>query len=112
MRRREFIGAVVVAALAVAVMGSARAAERTRSHRIAVVVPLQPVAELTASGEPFWQVFFNEFRRLGYVEGNNLLIERYSGGGRAAHYPELARAIVSRNPDLIIAFTNILTLDF
>ena len=41
---------------------------------------------------------------MGYVEGRNLLIERYSGEGRAAHYPDLARQIVSRNPDLIIAF--------
>jgi putative ABC transport system substrate-binding protein len=90
---------------------AARAAERKSSHRIAIVQQ-GPVAEITASGEPFWQVFFNELRRLGYVEGNNLLIERYSGEGRAAHYPELARAVVSRNPDLIIIFTNNLALDF
>ena len=44
---------------------------------------------------------FEELLRLGlgYVEGRNLLIERYSGEGRAAHYPELVRAVVSRNPD-------------
>jgi putative ABC transport system substrate-binding protein len=40
------------------------------------------------------------------------LIERYSGEGRAAQYPDLARDIVRRNPDLIIAFTTELTLDF
>jgi putative ABC transport system substrate-binding protein len=49
---------------------------------------------------------------LGYVEGQNLLIERYSGEGRDSYYPELARAVVSRNPDLIIAFTSNLVLDF
>ena len=54
---------------------------------------------------------FEELTRLGYVEGRNLLIERYSGEGRAAHYPELAREIVSRNPDLIIAFSPFLVLD-
>jgi putative tryptophan/tyrosine transport system substrate-binding protein len=43
---------------------------------------------------------------LGYVEGRNLLIERYSGEGRAQHYPDLARQIVSRSPDLIIAFSS------
>src|SRR5262249_10759321 len=41
-----------------------------------------------------------------------LLIERYSGGGRAAHYPELVRAAVSRNPDPLIALSNNLVLDF
>jgi ABC-type uncharacterized transport system substrate-binding protein len=45
---------------------------------------------------------------LGYIEGQNLVIERYSGEGRAAYYPELARAVVHRNPDV----TTNLTLDF
>jgi putative ABC transport system substrate-binding protein len=52
-----------------------------------------------------------ELTRLGYVEGRNLLIEHYSGEGRAAHYPDLARQIVSRNPDLIIAFSSNFALD-
>jgi putative ABC transport system substrate-binding protein len=53
-----------------------------------------------------------ELTRLGYVEGRNLLIERYSGEGRAAHYPDLARQIIGQNPDLIIAISSNLTLDF
>ena len=65
-----------------------------------------------AGGAPFFEALFNELRRLGYVEGQNLLIERYSGEGRASHYPDLAREVVSRNPDLIIAITNNLVLDF
>jgi putative ABC transport system substrate-binding protein len=40
------------------------------------------------------------------------LIERYSGEGRAAHYPDLARDVVRRNPDLILAITLGVTLDF
>jgi putative tryptophan/tyrosine transport system substrate-binding protein len=56
---------------------------------------------------------FNELRRLGYIEGQSLLIERYSGEGRAAHYPDLAREVVSRNPDVILSIgSNELTLDF
>jgi putative ABC transport system substrate-binding protein len=54
---------------------------------------------------------FEELTRLGYVEGRNLLIERYSGEGRADHYPDLARQIVSRNPDLIIAINSFFVLD-
>ena len=49
---------------------------------------------------------WDEFRRLGYVEGQNLLIERFSGEGPAAHYPDLARDVVRRNPDVIVAFKN------
>jgi putative ABC transport system substrate-binding protein len=39
------------------------------------------------------------------------LIERYSAEGRAAHNPELARDVVHRNPDVIVAFTNKPVLD-
>jgi putative ABC transport system substrate-binding protein len=53
-----------------------------------------------------------ELTRLGYVEGRNLLIERYSGEGRAAHYPDLARLIIGQHPDLIIVISSNLTLDF
>ena len=31
---------------------------------------------ITQSGDAFWQSLFDELRRLGYVEGQNLLIER------------------------------------
>jgi putative tryptophan/tyrosine transport system substrate-binding protein len=48
-------------------------------------------------------VILKELHRLGYIEGQNLLIERYSGEGRALRYPELAGDVVRRNPDLIIA---------
>jgi putative ABC transport system substrate-binding protein len=76
--------------------------------RIAFAHPTVPVADQNqaSKGFPAISAVFEELTRLGYVEGRNLLIERYSGEGRAAHYPDLARQIVSRNPDLIIAFTS------
>ncbi len=40
-----------------------------------------------------YREFFHELRRLGYVEGENLAIARYSGGGKAATYQELADTI-------------------
>jgi putative tryptophan/tyrosine transport system substrate-binding protein len=70
-----------------------------------------PIKIRRAKGPSQIPAVFEELTRLGYVEGRNLLIERYSGEGRAAHYPDLARQIVSRNPDLIIAFNNNLVLD-
>src|SRR5262249_21688756 len=45
-------------------------------------------------------------------EGDNLLIERFSGEGRAAHFPDLAQEVVRRKPDVIMAFSTNLTLDF
>jgi len=39
--------------------------------------------------------FFSELRRLGYVEGENLIIERYSADGHHERYANLAREIVT-----------------
>jgi putative tryptophan/tyrosine transport system substrate-binding protein len=107
MRRREFITLVggAVAAWPLAALGKAQ--------RIAIVAPAIPVSKMTETGGyPLFSELFNELRRLGYVEGQSLLIERYSGEGRAAHFRDLAQDVVSRNPDVIFAFTNDLVLDF
>ena len=102
MRRRNLIFGL----LAVATVGGVRAEQGRKAHRIAIVHPTHP-------SEPFILAFSNELRRLGYVEGANLFIERYSGEGRASHYADLARDVVSRNPDVIISSgTNEFTLDF
>ena len=109
IRRNLIIGLL----LAVATSGSAVAQQSAKVHRIAVVHPSHPVTSLTeTSFSPGIRAIFIELRRLGYIEGKNLLIERYSGEGRAAHYPELARNVVTRNPYLIIAVGDDLVLDF
>ena len=109
MRRRNLLFGL----LAVAAMGTAHAQQRGKVHRIAFVHPSHPVATLTeTSPSPVIGAIFTELSRLGYVEGKNILIERYSGGGRAWGAPELARDVVRRNPDLIMAFGTPLTLEF
>jgi putative ABC transport system substrate-binding protein len=59
-------------------------------YQIAIAHPSAPVADINqaSKGSVLFPAFFEELIRLGYVEGRNLLIERYSGEGRAAHYPE------------------------
>ena len=111
MRRRNLILGLLLAVATTA--GSAFAQQSAKVHRIAVVHPSHPVASLTeTSFSPGIRAIFTELRRLGYIEGKNLLIERYSGEGRAAQYPDLARDVVARNPDLIIAINDFLVLDF
>jgi putative ABC transport system substrate-binding protein len=109
MRRRDFIAGLMFAG----VTGRAQAQQTWKVYRIAFAHPTAPVADQNQAsrGSLAIPAVFEELTRLGYVEGRNLLIERYSGEGRAAHYPDLARQIVSRNPDLIIAFNNFLVLD-
>jgi putative ABC transport system substrate-binding protein len=59
---------------------------------------------------PGWAALFNELRRLGYVEGSNLIVDRYSGEGREERYAELCREVVRTNPNLIVAVTGRLVL--
>jgi ABC-type uncharacterized transport system substrate-binding protein len=109
VRRREIIAGLLV----VAAMYRAQAQQTGKVYRIAIVSPATPVAELTETGGlPFWRAFFEELRRLGYVEGQNLVVERHSGEGRTEHYAELVRDVVRSNPDLIWVSTPRLVLDF
>jgi putative tryptophan/tyrosine transport system substrate-binding protein len=109
MRRRDFIGGLMFAAAT----GRAQAQQTGKVYRIAFAHPTAPVADINqaSKGPLAIPAIFEELTRLGYVEGRNLLIERYSGEGRAARYPDLARQIVSRNPDLIIAISTFFVLD-
>jgi putative ABC transport system substrate-binding protein len=56
-------------------------------------------------GLPTFAAFFKELRQLGYIEGGNLRVERYSGEGRTENYAELARDAVLAHPELIFTFS-------
>ena len=60
---------------------------------------------MTEAKDPYFRAFFAELRRLGYVEGQNLVVERRSGEGRPARFPELAREVVQLQPDLIFVIS-------
>jgi putative ABC transport system substrate-binding protein len=110
MQRREFItlfgGTAATWPLAV------RAQQPAKMKRIAYVHPATKVSELSVSGPPRYRAFFEEISRLGYVEGQNLGVERYSGEGQPERYAELARDVVNTQPDLILAVGARLSLDF
>src|SRR6267142_2339496 len=109
MRRRDFITALGTAATWPL---AARAQQPTKMKRIAFVHPSNKVSELSVSGSRSFRVFFEELSRLGYVEGQNLGVERFSGEGRPERYAELARDVVNTHPDLILAVGGRLSLDF
>ena len=67
---------------------------------------------MTINGRRTFRAFFEELGALGYIEGRNLLVERYSAEGQHDHYPELARDVVSARPDLIVAMSGLLTAEF
>ncbi|MBR0799276.1 ABC transporter substrate-binding protein [Bradyrhizobium jicamae] len=105
MRRREFITGTA----ATAAMGFARptfAQTETRLpaiKRIAMVHPSEPPEGLSINGRPAYKAFFGELNKLGYNEGQNLILERYSAFGHSNGYEDVARAIVAGHPDLIVS---------
>ncbi len=110
MERREFIRLFGGAAAAWPFAGRA---QQPTTRRIAIFHPAIPTALLTETGAgSAWRAFFGELRRLGYVEGENLIIERYSAEGHHERYADLAREIVSRNPDVIVTGTNPVVIAF
>ena len=100
MRRRHFI---VLIGGAAAWPLAARAQQSSRMKRIAIVSPATKIGDMGVNGSRVYRVFFEELSRLGYVEGQNLVVERYSGEGRIEHYADLARDVVNTHPDLIFS---------
>jgi putative tryptophan/tyrosine transport system substrate-binding protein len=110
MRRREFIGLVGSAAAAWPL--ATRAQQPARMQRIAFVHPFAKVSEMNVNNQTYQRAFFEELIRLGYIEGQNLGLERYSGEGQSERYAELVRNVVNTHPDVIVTLGARLSLDF
>jgi len=108
MRRREFLITLVLSAT----IPCAHAQQPGKLYRIAIVHPSAPLAEMTDTGNRRFSALFKELRRLGYVEGQNIVVERYSGAGRTEHYSELANEVVRHKPDLILTISSRMVVNF
>lgn len=93
-------------------MRAAIAQQPAKMRRIAIVHPSRKVGELTINGPILYKVFFEELSRLGYVEGQNLAVDRYSAEGQPERYVGLAREVVGSHPDLILALSGSIALAF
>jgi putative tryptophan/tyrosine transport system substrate-binding protein len=110
MKRREFItllGGVAAWPLAArAQQPGYSTGQRPKTHRIAVVALATPIALITETGPNLdFRDFFLELRRLGYVEGENLLVHRFSAEGDPNLYSEVVAAVIRSAPDVIFAFS-------
>lgn len=92
MDRRAFVDMVATCLLVTPL--SARAQQTGKVRRLAIL------SAGTVSSD--WPVF-HALRELGWVEGQNLLIERRSAGGKAELVPGLAGELVQLRPDVILA---------
>jgi ABC-type uncharacterized transport system substrate-binding protein len=104
MTARVLVGFLALGLLAVPLAVEAQPASKV--YRIAIVNSAQPIGEMTESANPSLRAFFGEMRRLGYVEGQNLVVERRSALGRPERFPEIAAEVVRLNPDVIVVGPN------
>ena len=97
MDRRTLLGSSL-ALLAVPMRAFAQAPARV--FRIGFLGGSSPTSP---ESRHVWQAFLEELRRLGYVEGRNMVLEGRYYGDRLEQLPALAAELVQREVDVIVA---------
>jgi ABC-type uncharacterized transport system substrate-binding protein len=107
MRRRHFI---MLLGAAVAAEPEPVYPQAKKVHRLAIASPVEPTVDLTITGH--LRGFFERMHSHGHVEGRNLVVERYSAGGRTEQFAGMAREVVRSEPDAILTWSTPLTREF
>jgi len=94
MNRRAFFGTLAGSLLAAPLVAEA---QQVGVHRVGLLLQASP----PPSGTP--GLFTVAMRDLGYVEGQNVVIERRWAEGRNERFPTLAAELVALKPDVIVA---------
>jgi hypothetical protein len=98
MRRRYFI----VGAISATAVSRAAAQAITNSPRLAIFSPFEPNGLMHEGSENRgYRTLFEELRRLGHVDGQNLTVERYSREQNSSGPAALVAEVVRSNPDVI-----------
>ena len=81
--------------------GLGRAHAPARLPRLAIVNPINRTEEMSRLAT--YRSFFEELARLGYEEGRNLTVERWSAEGKAERFREIAQQVAHSKPDVVFA---------
>jgi putative tryptophan/tyrosine transport system substrate-binding protein len=98
--RREFIGTLMAGLLAAPLAAGAQQAAKV--YRVGLLGGSPPNSP---GGRIAWEGFFQGMRELGYVEGQNILVEGRFYGDHTERLPALAAELVQLNVDVIVAGT-------
>jgi ABC-type uncharacterized transport system substrate-binding protein len=94
MKRRDF----VAGAISIAAMSRVAAQTAGKSQRLAIVSPSEPTALMR---EDRGYRVLAELRRLGRVEGQGLIVDRYGKEQNTSDLAALAAEVVRSDPDVI-----------
>ena len=100
--RRELITLLGGAALAWPF--AARGQQAPKVHRVGVFMSSVPVTEMMGPDpiDPVNRALMHRLRELGYIEGQNLVLDRWSAEGNFGRIDEIATKLVGRKPDVIV----------
>lgn len=101
IRRRHFVTAVGVL---VAFPPLVLAQQARKLHRVALILTTSPISEMAGSEpvHPGTRAFLQELLARGYIEGQNILVERRSAEGHSERFPSIVRELVSLKTDVIV----------
>jgi putative ABC transport system substrate-binding protein len=94
------LGALVLALFVLAQPLAAEAQQAAKVFRIGILGHFPPTEPEVSR---LWEGFLQGLRELGYVEGQNIVIERRYSEGRFERLPALAAELVGLRVDLILA---------
>ena len=102
MIRRQFLASGIIY---VGHQCSAKAFQGDSVHKLAVLHPSEPLENLTIKSSNLVGNALKHLEKLGYIEGKNLEISRYSALGSTEKLRELAATVVLAKPDVILAIS-------
>jgi len=107
MDRRTFIGTLAGGLLAAPLAAEAQPAGKV--YRVALVFSSSPVSEMAGTNppHPHARAFFQGLRDRGYVEGQNIIIERRSGEGKVERLREVLAELVRLQMDVLVVATTV-----
>jgi putative ABC transport system substrate-binding protein len=98
MRRRDFIRVIAGSAAAAAFPATARTQQRSNVPRVGYLFSFT-----RAEGEHLWEACRQGLRDLGYVEGQNIILEPRLAEGHNERLQNLATELVQLKVDVIVA---------
>ena len=101
MKRREFVGVLVVAAAAWPF------AVRAQAKRVAKIAALLGIVESDPETRPRVEAFLTKLREIGWTQGRDYNLDVRFGGSDASLMSAQAKELVGSKPDVILSQSNL-----
>jgi len=107
VERRAFICTLTGGLLATPLAAEGQAG---KVYRVGIIAAATPVSEMTGPEpvNPGTRAFVQSLRAFGYVEGQNLILERWSAEGRYERFGDIVAELIRLKSDVIVTFGDLM----